>query len=279
MRQPPTPPGEGGSSVMTLVAQAMAKFRRSARSLPIDCAACRTSSEGLCQNCAKAVREVLKNYKSGDRAIKGGEDLFRQSDSPGSLYHLIDGWIFLYNLFGDGRRQILHFALPGAFLGLYPGTTAVYGAEALTDAQVCVIPQDNIAALVEEQPGIALRLASTVWRERNIAYDHLSSIGRSSARQRVARLLLELFVRYRMMWPVSRSEEMQLPLTQEHIGDATGLTGIHVNRVLRGLSRERIVQFHYRRLRILNPDKLVDVAGGDPHAILSWTGRHPPPRS
>jgi CRP-like cAMP-binding protein len=264
---------------MTLVAQAMAKFRRSARALPVDCAACRTSSEGLCQSCAPAVREVLENYKSGDRVIKAGEDLFRQSESPGALYHLVDGWIFLYSLFGDGRRQILHFALPRAFLGLYPGTIAIYGAEALTDAKVCIIPQENIAALVEDHPGIGLRLASTVWRERNIAYDHLSSIGRSSARQRVARLLLELFVRYRMMWPASRAEEMQLPLTQEHIGDATGLTGIHVNRVLRNLGREKIVQFHYRRLRILNPDKLVDVAGVDPHAILSWTGRHPPPRS
>ncbi len=78
-----------------------------------------------------------------------------------------------------------------------------------------------------------------------------------------------------MMWPACRSEEMHLPLTQEHIGDATGLTGVHVNRILRGLSSEKIVEFHYRRLRILNPDKLVDVAGIDPQTVLSWTGRHP----
>jgi hypothetical protein len=63
---------------------------------------------------------------------------------------------------------------------------------------------------------------------------------------------------------------MHLPLTQEDIGDATGLTGVHVNRVLRDLRRDRIVEFHYRRLRILNPDKLIDVAGIDPHVALSW---------
>ncbi len=63
---------------------------------------------------------------------------------------------------------------------------------------------------------------------------------------------------------------MHLPLTQEHIGDATGLTNVHVNRVLRDLRKEEIVEFHYRRLRIMNPDKLVNVAGIDPHIALSW---------
>jgi CRP/FNR family transcriptional regulator len=92
-------------------------------------------------------------------------------------------------------------------------------------------------------------------------------IGRRSALERVAYLLLELFIRSRLRWPGHRSEEMYIPLTQEHIGDATGLTNVHVNRVLR---KEGIAEFHYRRLQILNPDRLVDVAGIDPHAALSW---------
>ena len=73
-----------------------------------------------------------------------------------------------------------------------------------------------------------------------------------------------------MGWPGHRIEEMHLPLTQEDIGDATGLTGVHVNRVLRDLRQEGIAEFHYRRLRILNPDRLVDVAGIDPHVAMSW---------
>jgi hypothetical protein len=63
---------------------------------------------------------------------------------------------------------------------------------------------------------------------------------------------------------------MHLPLTQEHIGDATGLTGVHVNRVLRDLRSDGVLEFHYRRLRVLDPDKLVEVAGIDPHVALSW---------
>ena len=118
-----------------------------------------------------------------------------------------------------------------------------------------------------------MRFAGLIARDRNLSFDHLTSIGRRSARERVARLLLELFIRYRAQWPGHRPEEMQLPLTQEHIGDATGLTGVHVNRVLGDLRDEGIVQFHYRKLMILDPDRLIDVAAIDPHLALSWIPR------
>ncbi len=221
---------------------------------------------------------MIASYKSGNRPLKAGEDLFRLGERCDLIYHLLDGWVFLYDLLEDGRRQILHFALPGALLGLYSDSVAVYGAQALTDAVVGVIPHENLGPLLDEHPGVGLRLAWMVWRERNLAYEHLSSVGRRSARERVARSLLELFVRFRMQWPSHRTDEMHLPLTQEHIADATGLTNVHVNRILRGLRKDAIVEFHYRRLRILNPDKLVDVAGISPLDMFSWTGDHPAKR-
>ena len=89
-------------------------------------------------------------------------------------------------------------------------------------------------------------------------------------RERVAHLILELFTRYRAQWPGNRIEEMPLPLTQEQIGDATGLTSVHVNRVLSTLRKERIVEFHYRRLRILDPDRLIEVAGVEPEMATAW---------
>jgi CRP-like cAMP-binding protein len=254
----------------------MAKSSRGPRRRLLDRGARRARVERL-RNDGTLELRVIADYKSGNRAIKAGTDLFRPGESCDAIYVLVAGWVFLYSLLEDGRRQILHFALPGAVLGLYPAqvTIATYGAQALTDAVVCVIPHKNFGRLSKEHPEIGMQLAAIVSHDRNLAYDHLSSIGRRSARQRVARSLLELFVRYRTQWPGHRIEEMHLPLTQEHIGDATGLTGVHVNRVLRSLRKDGIVEFHYRRLRILNPDKLVDVAGIDRQTILSWTGRHP----
>jgi len=255
----------------------VAKSTMGSRRRPLDRGTRRASIEGLRKGGMPEVLRVIAAYKSSDRAIKSGNDLFQPGEPCDAIYALVDGWMFLYSLLEDGRHQILHFALPGAVLGLYPArvTIATYGAQALTDAVVCIIPHKNLGRLSKEHPEIGMQLAAIVSHDRNLAYDHLSSIGRRSARQRVARLLLELFVRYRMQWPGHRIEEMQLPLTQEHIGDATGLTGVHVNRVLRSLRKDGIVEFHYRRLRILNPDKLVDVAGIDPQTVFSWAGHHP----
>ncbi len=250
----------------------MARSPKRSQGLPVDCPRCRARIDGLCKDCAPKVLRVIASYKSGDRPLKAGEDLFRLGERCDVIYHLVDGWVFLYDLLEDGRRQILHFVLPGALLGLYSDRVAVYGAQTLTDVVVNVIPHEKLGALLEEHPGIGLRLAWMLWRERNLAYEHLSSIGRRSARERVSRSLLELFVRYRVQWPSHRTDEMHLPLTQEHIADATGLTGVHVNRILRGLRKDGVVEFHYRRLHILNPDKLVDVAGISALDILSRTG-------
>ena len=216
----------------------------------------------------------MSKFGSGDRAFATGHHLLALGEPYDVIYHVLDGWVCLYKLLEDGRRQILQFALSGAVLGFPPTRRRItYGAQALTNGTVCVVPRDNLSAMFVEHPEMAMRMICLVSRDRSLAYDHLSSVGQRTARQRVAHLFLELFVRIRMRWPGDNAEEMHLPLTQELIGDATGLTGVHVNRVLRSLQRERILEFHYRRLRIMNPDRLLDVAGVNPLLMFPWLSR------
>lgn len=260
------------------VGKDVTKRTRGSGKLVVDCQSCQARRNGLCEGSAPETLRVIAGYKSGDRAFQAGQDVFSLGAPCDAIYNLVDGWVFLYNILEDGRRQILHFALPGAVLGFHPacGATATFGAQALTDAVVCMIPHKALDPLSKIHPEIGMRLAWLICRDRSLAFDHLTSIGRRSARERVAHLLLELFIRYRSQWPGSRIEQMHLPLTQEHVGDATGLTFVHVNRVLRDLRQDGIVEFHYRRLRILDPDKLIDVAGIDPHLAMSWIQRRPP---
>jgi len=250
----------------------MSNLMSAARKIPKDRQTYPARMERLDPDHAADVLRGTSRYKSADRAIKAGCDLFRLGERGEAIYSLVDGWVALYNLLEDGRRQILQFALPGAVLAFVPTRGAVmnYSAQALTDGVVCVLSHEKLGCLARENPEIGMQLAGLIAQDRGLAYEHLSSIGRHSARERVAHLLLELFMRSRMCWPGHRGEEMHLPLTQEHIGDATGLTGVHVNRVLRDLRKEGILEFHYRRLRVLNPDKLVDVAGIEPHVALQW---------
>lgn len=253
----------------------MATSSRTSGNFPINCTTCKARLDGLCEDSSLDVLPVMAGYKSGDRQMSAGQDLFGLGEPCDAVYNLVEGWVFLYNILEDGRQQILHFGLPGSVLGFHAsrGAPATYGVRALTDVVVCVIPRENFGRLSREHPEIGMRLASLISRDRNLSFGHLTSIGRHCARERVAHLLLELFVRCRAQWPGARSEEMHLPLTQEHIGDATGLTGVHVNRVLRDLKKDGVLEFHYRRLRILDPDRLVDIAGIDPHLLLPWTWR------
>jgi CRP/FNR family transcriptional regulator, anaerobic regulatory protein len=241
--------------------------------LPLNCRECPArSSGGMCADSGQELLGVIASHKSGDRELQAGQDLFSLGETCDSIFNIVRGWVILYNILEDGRRQILHFALPGAVLGYHPadGAMMTYGAQALTDTTVCAVPHKALLPIVRQQPEFGLRLARFVARDYSLALDRLTSIGRHSARERVAHLLLELFIRYRAQWPGSQIEEMNLPLTQEHIGDATGLTLVHVNRMLRDLRKDGIVEFHYRRLRILDPDKLVDAAAVDPQLVLSW---------
>lgn len=216
--------------------------------------------------------QVAGRYPSTDRQIAAGTDLFRPGDKGEAIYGLVDGWLFLYNLLEDGRRQIFEFAPPGTVLAFPPTRVGgvSYSAQALTDVHIRVVPHEDAGRLFREIPEAGIRIAALIAQDRSLAYDRLSSIGRGSAHERVAYLLLELFVRCRMRWPGHNSEEMHLPLTQEHVGDATGLTGVHVNRVLRDLRKQGILEFHYRRLRILDPDRLVEAAGVDIQTPRLW---------
>ena len=242
------------------------------RNIPADYQAYPTRMNGFVSDDAAGVFQITERYKLADRKIKAGCELFRAGEKGDAIYSFIEGWVALYNLLEDGRRQILQFALPGTVLAFVPSRGGVmnYGALALTNAVVSVTTHERLGRISLDNPEIGMRLAGLISQDRNLAYDQLSSIGCCAARERVAHLLLDLFIRCRMRWPGHCIEEMHLPLTQEHIGDATSLTGVHVNRVLRELREDGIVEFHYRRLRIMNPDKLADVAGIDPRAALLW---------
>lgn len=220
---------------------------------------------------------VLRTYATAERSIHAGQDLLSPGTKADAIYVLLEGWISLYRILENGRRQIVHFAMPGTLLG-FPavrGAIATFGAQALTSGRVNVIPHKALDTLLNDHPQIGMRLAEMISQDLGVAFDHLTSIGRQSARERVARLLFELFMRYWPHWSGNGIEGMQFPLTQEHIGDATGLTAVHVNRVLRKLKQDGIVEFHYGRLCILNPDKLIDITGIDPQVAHLWLRRRP----
>jgi CRP-like cAMP-binding protein len=229
------------------------------------CAACEVREFGICAPLAEHELGVVQAYKSGDRVLAAGTELYAQGEPLRELYNLLDGWVFQYKLLEDGRRQILKIALPGDFMGFQPDLQAPmdHSAQVLTEARVCVFPRDNIVALMREHPSLAIRLTQMMAREDQLSREQITSLGRRTARERVAYFLIDLFYRLRLRLGEAVGDKIPLPLTQEQVGDLLGLTSVHVNRTLRGLRENGLIRVSNRTLYVTDPDRLAETAGFD----------------
>jgi CRP/FNR family transcriptional regulator len=117
--------------------------------------------------------------------------------------------------------------------------------------------RERLAQLIDAHPRIGALLLGITVAGRVALADRLASIGRTSARARVGALLCEIFARMRRLGLLTEGEGIQLPLTQEDIGDATGLTAVHVNRMIRALAEDGIIERRGGQLHLRDEDRLV----------------------
>jgi CRP/FNR family transcriptional regulator len=236
------------------------------------CRDCPARTRGLCADLSPDELRILHDIKVPPRMLAAGAPLFRQSEPCDEVFNLRDGWAILYALLEDGRRQILHFALPGALIGFQPDPHApmTCSAEALTDVTVCPLPRRVLSSLGSEMPHLAYRLAWLAVRDGTLAFDHISMLGRRSALERVAHLLVELYCRVRAHMPDAPAETLDLPLNQTHIADALGLTAVHVCRTLRRLREDGVIEFQRGRLQLMDPGKLARLADFDHNVAAPW---------
>ena len=206
---------------------------------------------------------TIADLETGARVIPSGSDLYRQGDICSSCYVVLSGWIALSVLLDDGSCQILDFALPGAVLGFQSGADApmYHSARCLSVVRVYAFPRRKLETIIESNPRLGVLLYRQIAADEARAHDHLTNLGLRGARERIARLLLEIYVRVRRRLPVEPGELIQLPLSQGHIGQALGLTYVHVCRTLQILREQRIVRFANHRLEIIDPSALVAAAG------------------
>lgn len=238
------------------------------------CADCGIRPQTVCSGLSAAQLREVEAIKVRDREFPVGSHLFRQGQELAHAHTLKRGWVMLYELLPDGRRQVHEFCVRGAVVALEPGagTPAPYSAVALTAVTSCLLPRGEMAAMLERVPAMALSFACLAHRGRDRALRHLVAVARRTARERLAALLLELeglAVSEAGHGKAEMDGAVTVPVTQEELGDALGLTPVHVNRTLRALREEGLASLHHRRLRILDPVRLAETAcrAATPNAI------------
>ena len=225
-----------------------------------------------------AEQAALDRLEEQDRPYRRGAVIIGESDSPREIYIVREGWLHSSVVLGNGSRQIMCFHFKGDMLGLplvafrdSPETVT-----AVTDVTLCPFGRERLAAIISDHPRIAALLLSLAVAQRVTLADRLASIGRTSARARVSALLCEIYRRMRMLG-MAQDGSIQLPLTQEDIGDATGLTAVHVNRMMRGLAQDGLIDRVGGQLRVLNEGALCVEANYVDRTDLE-TGWLPQPR-
>lgn len=208
-----------------------------------------------------------------------GTVLQRENVLSKELYFLQSGWMYSYVLLDDGSRQILQLYLPGDLIGAC-GAVQTSTSEALfaiTDVTVCPFDKQQLRVLFENHPRIAALIFAISQIGAVAISDRVVSLGRTSARARVAAMLVDILIRLRMMNP-GVTDTIPLPLKQEEIGDVTGLTSVHVNRMMRALVEAKLIARANGHVQVLDERRLIQIANYSNRYAAIDTSWLPPSR-
>ena len=213
---------------------------------------------------AEADRAAIRSLPYLIKAARSGQMLVREGERPTHCSVLISGYACRHKTTSGGGRQIVSFHLPGDLLDIQHLLldAADHNVQAISDATLASIPQDRIRAVAREHPAVA----DALWRDSlidaSIFREWVLNVGRRDAKSRIAHMLCEFAVR-REAAGLGSPERFDLPMTQEDIADATGLTPIHVNRMLHALSADGVIARDKRHVHIVDWNRMRRVADFD----------------
>ena len=208
--------------------------------------------------------EFVKTFKVDELRVEPGASFLREGARSEHLYTVLKGWAFRYKVLDDGRRQILNYALPADMVGLQ-GTLMremQHSVEALTPVVLCVFPRAKLWELYSRLPSLAFDITWLAAREEQLIDEHLVSLGRRTALERTAFLLLHLFSRAEEAGMVKDSS-IQFPFTQQHVADTLGMSLVHTNKTLKRLFLTKAVRWKDRVFEVLDHAALVNIAGSN----------------
>jgi CRP-like cAMP-binding protein len=228
-----------------------------------------------CEACPLRKRESLreftadelafvKEFKADELRVEAGVSFLREGARSDQLYTVLNGWAFRYKMLDDGRRQILNYALPADMVGLQGALMREmeHSVEALTPLTLCVFPRAKMWDLYSRIPTLAFDITWLAAREEQLIDQHLLSVGRRSALERTAYLLLHLYVRAQEAGLVKDST-IQFPFTQQHLADTLGMSLVHTNKTLKRLMQSNAVRWKDRVFEMVDRAALVEIAGED----------------
>jgi CRP-like cAMP-binding protein len=182
---------------------------------------------------------------------------------------VVEGCVGRFGQSRDGTRQITCLYIPGdvADLPSVVSPKSGWGLSALTGTTVLRIPHGDIRSLAAKHPGVAEAFWRDCVADGSIFSEWVVNVGHRDALARLAHLFCEMAVRSEQAGKGDR-QSFPLPITQTDLGDATGLTNVHVNRMLRELRTRAVADMRAGTVTIQDWDQLVTIGEFDPAFML-----------
>lgn len=214
---------------------------------------------------------ALLEARSSIRRIAAHREIVAEGAPVAGAGLILDGWACRVRFFPDGRRQILSLLLPGDLIGIgrQPRPLAPTAIAALTDVTVCALP-------VARTPGLAEAYAVSGALEEHYLFRQLARLGRLSAYERLIDYMLEIRERLGAA-DIGDQQSFPMPLTQEVLGDALGLTSVHINRTLQAMRRDGLIVLKDGVAQLANVERLARLVDARPPRVSRDQAGRPSP--
>jgi CRP-like cAMP-binding protein len=155
---------------------------------------------------------------------------------------MLSGFAIRHKIVCNGARQIVAMHMRGDIVDLQNSflTVADHSVQVLTASEVAFIPREEIKKLAFDRPAVGLAMWFDTLIDASISREWVANVGRRDARTRIAHLLCEFAVKLKLAG-LGGETDYELPMSQEQLADALGLTPVHVNRTLRGLEADKLI--------------------------------------
>jgi CRP-like cAMP-binding protein len=175
--------------------------------------------------------------------MERGQFIVRERELATHSCLMLSGYSIRSKLLATGNRQIVSIHMKGEMVDLQNSMLEVadHSVQMLTAGKVAMIPRGEIIRLTLERPTVTQAMWIDTLVDASIFREWIANVGRRDARTRVAHLLCEFAVRLRIA-DLGEETHYDLPMTQEQLADATGLTSVHINRTLKALEKEGLIE-------------------------------------
>jgi len=206
----------------------------------------------------------MTRFKAGELSVDPGTTFLQEGMPSPQLYTILDGLGLRYRSLESGERQVINFALPGDLVGLQAAIMGEmsHSVESTTAMRLCVFNRGDLWRLFERHPDRAYDLTWLSAVEEHFLGDALVTLGRRTAKARVAWALVRVFMRLQAVG-LAQNGAVPMPWRQRDLADALGLSLVHTNKTLQQLRRDGLARWMDNTLMIPDLAELARRGGMD----------------